>query len=60
MAITIINRKIPYKIQWKIFPREFTQLSLSELIENSVGLCAQPQRVTLPSSKNQFMMFVSK
>jgi len=30
----------PYNIQWKIFPLEFPQLRLTELIENSVGLPA--------------------
>ncbi len=36
----IVNRKIPYNTQWQIFPQEFPQLRLSELIEYSVGLPA--------------------
>ena len=47
--ITIVNRKIPYNTQWQIFPREFPQLRLSELIENSVGLPAATSKGNTPS-----------
>ncbi len=45
----IVNRKIPYNTQWQIFPREFPQLRLSELIEYSVGLPAATLKGNTPS-----------
>jgi hypothetical protein len=48
IAITIVNRKIPYNTQWKIFSLEFLQLWLSQLIENSVGLPATTSKGNAP------------
>jgi len=52
-----------YNTQWKIFPWEFPQLRLSELIENSVGLPATTSKGNSPSKntcefcKEKFVAF---
>jgi hypothetical protein len=49
----IVNSKIPNNTQWQIFPREFTQLRLSELIEYSVGLPAATSKGNSPSQSTR-------